>query len=71
VQVDAIKPTLKAPGTKLLKLVCDELLSNFTFNFKLRCYNLLLRMLTFDARRRATPAEILVGRRRLTLWNPR
>jgi len=31
-----MKPTLKAPGTKRLKLKCDKLLSNFVFNFNLR-----------------------------------
>jgi len=31
---------LKAPGTKRLKLKCDEPLSNFAFNFILRRYNL-------------------------------
>jgi hypothetical protein len=36
VQVDPIKPTLKAPGIKLLKLKYDEPLSNFAFNFNLR-----------------------------------
>ena len=38
VRVDSIKPTLKAPGTKRLKLECDEPLSNFGFNFNLRRY---------------------------------
>jgi hypothetical protein len=38
VQVHAIKPTLKAPGTKRLKLKCDETLSNFAFKFNLRYY---------------------------------
>jgi hypothetical protein len=38
VQVDPIKPTLKAPGTKLLKLKYVGSLSNFAFNFNLcRC----------------------------------
>jgi len=36
VQVDPIKPTLKPPGTKRLKLKYDELLSSFAFNFNLR-----------------------------------
>ena len=35
-QVDPIKPTLKAPGTKRLKLGYDKLLSNFAFEFNLR-----------------------------------
>jgi len=38
VQVDPIKPTLKAPGTQQLKLKYDEPLSNFAFNFKLHRY---------------------------------
>jgi len=39
VQVDPIKPALKAPGTKRLKLIYDGPLSNFAFNFNLRRYN--------------------------------
>ena len=39
-QVDPIKPTLKAPGSKRLKLKYDELLSSFGFNFNLRHYTL-------------------------------
>ena len=31
-----MKPVLKAPGTMLLKLIYDEPLSNFAFNFNLR-----------------------------------
>jgi hypothetical protein len=38
VQVDPIKPTLKSPGCKSLKLEHDDLLSNFAFNFQLRRY---------------------------------
>ena len=38
VQVDPIRPTLKAPGTKRLKLKYDGPLSNFAFKFKLRRY---------------------------------
>ena len=37
-QVDRIKPTLKSPGTKRLKLECDKPLSNFALNFNLRRY---------------------------------
>ena len=37
-QFDPIKPTLKPPGTKRLKLKYDELLSSFAFNFNLRRY---------------------------------
>jgi len=39
VQVDPIKPMLKAPGTKRLKRKCDEPPSNFAFKFNLRRYN--------------------------------
>jgi len=39
VQVDPIKPMLKPPGTKRLKLKYDELLSNVAFKFNLRRYN--------------------------------
>jgi hypothetical protein len=38
VQVDPIKPTLKAPGTKRLKLKGDDLLSSFGFKFNLCRY---------------------------------
>jgi hypothetical protein len=38
-QVDPIKPTLKAPGTKRLKLKYDEPLSKFAFKFNLRRYS--------------------------------
>ena len=37
-QVDPIQPTLKAPGTKRLKLDCDEPLSNCAFKLNLRRY---------------------------------
>jgi len=39
VQVDPIKPTLKAPGTKRLKVQYDEPLLTFAINFSLRRYN--------------------------------
>ena len=39
-QVDPIKPILKAPGTKHLKLEYDHLLSSFAFNFNLCRYTL-------------------------------
>ena len=35
-QVDPIKPTLKAPGTKRLRLEHVEMLSSFAFNSDLR-----------------------------------
>jgi len=40
VQVDPIKPSLKAPGTKRLKLIYDGPLSNFTFKFNLHRYTM-------------------------------
>ena len=38
VQVDPVKPKLKAAGTKRLKLTCDAPLSDFAFKYKLRRY---------------------------------
>ena len=38
-QLDPIKPTLKVPGTKRLKLLYDKLVSSFAFKFDLRRYN--------------------------------
>ena len=38
VQVVLIKPTLKAPGTKRLKLTYDGMASKFAFKFNLRRY---------------------------------
>ena len=37
-QVDPVKPTLKPPGTKRLKLNCDVLLSTSAFKLNLRRY---------------------------------
>ena len=41
VQVDPIKPRLKAPVNKHLRLKCDEPLSNVAFNFNLCRYNVV------------------------------
>ena len=41
-QVDPIRPKLKVPGTKRLKLKYDNLLSSFAFNFNLRRYILVV-----------------------------
>ena len=38
-QVEPVKPTLKPPGSKRLKLEAEKLLSNFAFKFNLRRYN--------------------------------
>jgi len=40
VQVDPVQPTLKAPGTRRLKVQYDELLSSFPSIFYSRRYNL-------------------------------
>jgi hypothetical protein len=40
VQVDPIKPRLKAPGTKRLKLKHDEPPSKLAFKFSLRRYSM-------------------------------
>jgi len=62
VQVFPIKPKLKPPGTKRLKLKCDVLLSNYAFKFNLRCYTMAVL---------PPPSELhaldKVGRCRLTL----
>ena len=42
-QADPIKPTLKASGTKRLKLKHIKLLSSFAIKSNLRCYNLARR----------------------------
>jgi len=39
-QVEAMEPTLQAPGSKRLKLESEELLANFGFKFNLRRYNM-------------------------------
>ena len=60
-QAHPIKTRLKLPGTKHLKLKCDEPLSNFAFKFNLRRY-------IKDIRARIAPAIYgSVGRCRLTL----
>ena len=64
VQVHPIKPTLKAPGAEPLKPKYDEPLSNFAFNFNLRCYSMGLNM-TPDGKH-----WIPVGRCSLTLSTP-
>jgi hypothetical protein len=53
VQVDPVKPTLKAPGRNRLKLIYDtsKVLSKLAFKLKLRRYSLVLvssRMLFAD-----------------------
>ena len=60
-QVDPVKPKLKAPGTKRLKLDHDTMLSNFAFNSSLRRY-----AVDFDDLLSAA----VVGRCRSTLSSP-
>ena len=45
-QVETLKPVLKAPGTKCLKLKCDKLLSSFAFNCNLRHYTKVVERFT-------------------------
>ena len=47
-QVDPIKPTLRAPGTERLKLKSEELLSNFGFRFNVRCYTVVFSHMPRD-----------------------
>ena len=71
-QVDPIKPTLKAPGTERLRLECDEPLSNFAFKFNLRRYRLeQVRQLLSSGGARKQVASTKVGQCRLTLSNRR
>jgi hypothetical protein len=62
VQVEPIKPTLKAPGIKLLKLKHDEPLSNVAFKFNLRRYTKVQDEIARGLR--------VVGRCRLPVSNP-
>ena len=70
-QVDSIKPTVKAPGTKRLKLNCDAPLSNVAFNFELRRYTKAgLASAVLAGLEAGADVQALVGRCRLTLSNP-
>jgi len=44
VQLDPVKPTLKAPGTMPLTLKYDKLPSNSAFNFDLRRYTKVVEL---------------------------
>ena len=46
-----MKPNLKPPGSKLLKLTCDGPLSNFAFKFKLRRYTMGIQQLRIKKHR--------------------
>ena len=69
VQVDPIKPKLKPPGTKRLKLNCDVLLSTSAFKFNLRRY-IKLTADVADSSNAVKMFVIKVRRCRLTLSNP-
>jgi hypothetical protein len=55
VQVEPIRPTLQAPGTKRLKPKHDKLLSSFAFNVNLRRYSWVAARRPRTARRWAAP----------------
>jgi len=56
VQVDPIKTKLKPPGTKLLKLNCDLLLSTFAFKLNLCRYTMAYEVAASAAAGRAAAA---------------
>ena len=71
-QVDPIKPTLKAPGLKLLILEYGKPLSNFGFKFNLRRHSTAAAAaLQVQREDDAAAAHAEVGRCSLTLSNPR
>ena len=79
-QVDPIKTRLNAPGSMLLILICDGLLSNVAFKFNLRHYNkafsrILLKFGSKDSGIAHSIAAVYsaheVRRCRLTLSNQR
>ena len=54
VQVDPIKPTLKAPKFQLLELEHEEVLSNCGFKVKLRRYTVVAAACTLETLKMAT-----------------
>jgi hypothetical protein len=71
VQVDPIKPKLKPPGAKRLKLEYDGLVSNFGFKFSLRRYSkVMFAVDEYNALFGGTDMHE-EGWCRLTLSNPR
>ena len=58
-QVDPIKPNLKPPGTKRLKLKCDILPSTSAFKFNLRRYSKVLGASRLAARPYTSPLSQL------------
>ena len=68
-QVDPMKPKLKPPGTKRLRLKCDILLSTSAFKFNLRRYTEVSSTIEFAAYDASYEAKV-VGRCRLTVSKP-
>jgi len=68
-QVDPIKPTLKASGTKRLNLTYHKLLSSLAFKFNLRRYTEGFAIQTAPGKWNENILQ--VGRCRLSLSNPR
>ena len=68
VQVDPITPALKALGTHLLILECDEPLSTFAFKINMRRYTMAA---VYPPLHRHAQRTAEVGRCRLTLSTPR
>jgi hypothetical protein len=60
VQVDPVKPKLKPPGIKRLKLNCDVLLSTSSFNFNLRRYTEAKIRQLFASAAAAAPCIIFI-----------
>jgi len=60
-----MKPMFKAPGTKRLKLKCDEALLNFAFNLHLRRYSMGVKLVHLAASLALTTTNGWVGRCRL------
>jgi hypothetical protein len=60
VQVDPIKPTLKAPGTKRLKVRYEEPLSKFALKFNLRLY-----IVAASGTARGTACQCVLSRHRM------
>ena len=69
-QVDPIKPKLRAPGIERLTLNCDGPLSNFAFNFNLRRYNLAFAICAPGDGVLIPAPYYQVGRCRYTLSKP-
>ena len=61
-QVDPVKHKFKPPGTKRLKVKCDELVSKFAFKFNLNHYNAAVHAWCATGNDRPDAAEKLVQR---------